>query len=142
MILEARMAHLQEEMKIALREGVSQGDICMYESAISEMLRINNWIVEQIRLNNRVYFEKDGRTYMLFENTTGIDFRIFAMKVNVLRNEIVTDLDEVVVANWKTGERKRLYFDAEFEEGDTLRIDANSIEYQVKTSTRWVNEGA
>lgn len=131
MNLEERVTHLQNQMERALHDGASQGDVCMYESAIAELLRINEWIKEQSRINNRVYFEDDGRKYMLFKNTAGIDFRFFAMKIKVVDKEKVLDTYEVAAANWKAGRWVRLYFDADFKEGHILRIDANSIEYQV-----------
>ena len=134
MNLEERVTHLQNQMERALREGASQGDVCMYESAIAELLRINEWIKEQSRNNNRVYFEDDGRKYMLFKNTAGIDFRFFAMKIKVVDKEKVIDTYEVATANWKAGRWARLYFDADFKKGNILRIDANSIEYQVMSA--------
>ena len=130
MNLEERLAHLQKQMEQVLREGASQGDIAMYESAIAELVRINKWIMEQCQTNNRIYFEDDGRKYMLFKNTTGIDFRFFAMKVNVINEEEVDEF-EVSTANWKAGKWARLYFDAKVGETNIFRIDANSIEYQV-----------
>ncbi len=131
MNLEERLAHLQKQMEQALSEGASQGDIAMYESAIAELVRINKWIMEQCQTNNRIYFEDDGRKYMLFKNTTGIDFRFFAMKVNVINEKKVFDAFEVVTANWKAGKWARLYFDTKIGEKNILSIDTSSIEYQV-----------
>ncbi len=134
MNLEERITYLQRQLNRALREGASQGDIAMYESTIAELVRINKWVLEQCQTNNRIYFEDDGRKYMLFKNTTGIDFRFFAMKVNVINDKKVFDVFEVATANWKSGKWTRLYFDAELSEGSVLSIDANSIEYQVMNS--------
>ena len=131
MNLEERVTYLQNQLDRALREGATQGDVCMYESAIAELLRINEWILEQSRSNNRIYFEDDGRKYILFKNTAGIDFRFFAMKIKIVNKEEVVDTFEVATANWKTGGWARLYFDTDIKNGNILRIDANSIEYQV-----------
>lgn len=103
MTLKERVKHLQKQLEHGLYKGASQGDIYIYESAIAEMLRINDWILEQSRINNRVYFEDDGRKYMLFKNTSGIDFRFFAMRVNVIDEDTVVDTYEVATAKWKTG---------------------------------------
>lgn len=131
MTLEERAAHLQQQLERALKEGASQGDIYMYESAIAELLKVNDWINEQRQVNNRVYFEDNGRMYMFFKNTTGIDFRFFAMKIKVIDNEKVVDTYEVTASGWKSGKWERLYFDAKLKKGNILRIDANSVEYQV-----------
>ena len=137
MNLEERLAYLQRRMEQALHEGSSKGDIAMYESAIAELVRINKWIMEQCQTNNRVYFEDDGRKYMLFKNTTGIDFRFFAMKVNIINEKKVFDAFEVATANWRTGKWTRLYFDTELREGNILSIDADSIEYQVMNNNNY-----
>ena len=131
MNLEERVSYLQQQLNKALQEGASQGDVYMYESAIAELIRINDWIMEQISISNRVYFESDGRKYILFKNTSGIDFRFLAMKVSIVDRKTVVDTFEVATANWKAGKWARLYFDADIKEGSILRIDANSVEYQV-----------
>ena len=131
MNLEERAGALQKELERALQEGTSQGNIHMYESTIAELVRINDWILEQCQENNRVYFEDSGRKYILFKNTTGINFRFFAMKIKIIDNEKVVDTYEVTASNWMYSKWQRLYFDAQFNEGNILRIDINSIEYYV-----------
>lgn len=134
MNLEERAKYLQYKLEQALYEGASDGDIIMYESVIAELLRINEWLLEQCRVNNRVYFEADGRKYMLFKNTTGIYFRFFAMKMKVVSNSEVVDICEVTISNWKSSKWERLYLDVELVEDNIISIDANSIEYQVRSS--------
>ena len=134
MNLEERAAYLQAAMNEALETGTTPGDIYMYESTIAEMIRISEWIRLQCKGRNKVYFEGHGkgtRKYVKFRNTTGIDFRFVSMKVKVERNGQTADSFELTTANWRAGRTARLYFDAEFAEGDKIIFDSGSIEYQV-----------
>lgn len=134
MKIEDRMTYLQEQLNHALESGASIGEVAMYESTIAEMVRVNDWILEQSQTNNRVYFEDSGAKYMLFKNTTGMDFRFFAMKVKVVENGNIVDIYEVSTTKWKSGKWAKLYFEATLKEGHILRIDANSLEYQIMNS--------
>ena len=134
MKIEKRMEHLQTLMERSLEKGTSYGEVYMYESAIAELERVSNWLESQCKKNNRILSEQTGtglKQYIVFQNTTGMDFRFMAIGVKLIRDSKEIGSYEIATVNWKNGEFAKLYFDVEIMDDDVLSFDPNMGEYQI-----------
>ncbi|MCI7146052.1 MAG: hypothetical protein MR991_06420 [Clostridiales bacterium] len=134
MKIKDRLSHIRAGMEDAMERGATAGDRFIYESSIAEIRRVGRWLKEQCSTECRLYTETDGdsqRQYIEFRNTTGMDFRFFAMEVIVLREEREVDSFEVMTAGWRNGETARLYLARNIGSEDVLSFNPDSVEYQV-----------
>ncbi len=134
MRIKERLAYLNQQMKQSLNKGISHGEILVYESALSEIRRVSEWLKFQCRERNKIFFERtenETKSYIEFQNTTGMDFRFIAMEVSVLRDGEERARIELAMANWKNGELAKLYLHRELKENEILSFNPDNVEYQL-----------
>ncbi len=134
MKIQDRIIYLNRQMEQSYETGASQAEIAAYESSLAEMIKISGWLREQCSIHNKILSEQTSagrKSYLRFQNNTGIDFKFIAMEVKIIRREEEVDSFEVATSNWKDGDFAKLYFDETLKENDGLSFDPNNIEYQV-----------
>ncbi len=122
-------------MEQSAERGTSHGEISLYESSLAEMMRISSWLENQCRVHNKIFFEQaaaNRKSYIEFQNTTGIEFRFISMEVKIIRDDKVIDSFELDTENWKNEEFAKLYFDRDLKENDSLSFNPDTIDYQIR----------
>lgn len=134
MKIKDRLSYLNHQIEQSLNKGASHGEILAYDSALAEMRRVSEWIKTQCQERNKIFLECTGnemKSYIEFQNTTGMNFRFIAIEVSVLQDNKETDRFELATANWKNGELVKLYLSREIKEDEVLSFNPDNIEYQI-----------
>ena len=134
MKIKERLEYLNQQMEQSINKGTSHGELLVYESALAEMRRVSEWLKIQCLQRNKIFFEhtENGtKSYIEFQNTTGMNFRFIVMEVSVLQDNKECDRFELAAVNWKNGELAKLYLNREIREDEILSLNPDNIEYQI-----------
>ena len=132
--IKERVAYLNQRMAQSVNKGTSPGEIFMYESALTEIKRVSEWLKNQCQTRNKIFYEhtENGtKAYIEFQNTTGMNFRFIAMEAGVFQDSNEIDHFEIATANWRNGELAKLYLNREIKENEALSFNPDNVEYQV-----------